>query len=159
MTALASVIGYLELLIPINLFGIPGVKLGLANIVSLIALYLFGPFYAYLIMIARVLLTGVMFGNMYAIIYSLAGGFISITVMLLLKRSGAFSMTGVSAAGGAFHNIGQLIVAVISLGSLNILYYIPMLVITGTLFGCVTGILAGAVCEKIQYILYEREKR
>ena len=149
MTALASVIGYLELLLPVNLFGIPGVKPGFANIVSLIALYLFGPLYAYLITVVRVLLLGILFGNMYSIVYSLAGGVLSVTVMLMLKRTGLFGMAGVSAAGGAFHNTGQLIVAVISLDSMNLIYYIPVLVISGTLFGCITGIVAGIVYDRV----------
>ncbi len=149
MTALAAVIGYLELLMPINMFGIPGVKPGLANIVSLIALYMLGPVYAYMIMCVRVLLLGAMFGNMYSVIYSLTGGLISITVMLILKRTNAFGAAGISAAGGAFHNIGQLCVAVMSLGSLNLVYYVPVLVISGTLFGCLTGVLTVILIERL----------
>lgn len=149
MTALAAVAGYLEMLFPIDLFGIPGVKLGLANAVSLIALFILGPLYAFLIMTVRVFLLGFMFGNMYSIIYGLAGGCLSIGLMCLLKRSGAFKMTGLSAAGGAAHNIGQLIVAFISFGSINLKYYMPLLVISGTIFGCLIGILAEMIYARI----------
>ena len=149
MTAISVIIGYLEMLIPINVFGIPGVKLGLANTVSLTALYLFEPVHAYCIMIARVLIIGFMFGNMYAIIYSLAGGVLSITVMLLLRRTGLFSMTGVSAAGGVFHNVGQLIIAFIFLNGTVLVYYIPLLTISGTVCGSLTGLVAHIITERI----------
>lgn len=149
MTALAAVAGYLEMLFPIDFFGIPGVKLGLANTVSLIAMYMFGTGFAFLIMIARVILTGFMFGNMYAIIYALTGGVFSLTVMHLLKRTGAFKMTGVSAGGGAAHNLGQLAIAFITLGGLNLVYYIPLLLISGTVFGCLMGILSEMIYERI----------
>ena len=79
MTALASVFGYIEQLIPISFFGIPGVKLGIANIVSLIALYMFGTVYAYLILLVRIIIIGFMFGNMYAVFFSLTGGLLSMS--------------------------------------------------------------------------------
>lgn len=148
MTALAAVVGYLEMLIPISYFGIPGVKAGLANVVSLAALYLFGPMYAFLITTARVLIIGFMFGNMYSIIFSLTGGLLSVAFMYILKRTGAFRIAGISAGGGAFHNIGQLIVALITLDGINLMYYLPVLIISGTLCGCLTGILAGMVLDR-----------
>ena len=148
MTALAAVAGYLEMLFPINYFGIPGVKAGLANVVSLVALYMFGPVYAFIIMVARVLLVGFMFGNMYSIIFGLTGGALGMMVMILLKRTGAFTITGVSAAGGVSHNMGQLIVAVITLEGINLVYYIPVLVLSGTICGCLMGIIAGMVYER-----------
>ena len=149
MTALAAVAGYLEMLFPIDLFGIPGVKPGFANIVSVIVLYLFGPVYAYMVMVARVLLIGFMFGNMYSIIFALTGGAFSVTVMYLLKKTGAFRISGISAAGGAAHNIGQLFIAHLTLGELNLVYYMPVLVVFGTLFGSIMGVLSGMVYERI----------
>ncbi len=149
MTSLAAVVGYLEMLFPIDVFGIPGVKPGLANIVSVIVLYIFGPVYAYLVMAVRVILIGFMFGNMYSIIYGLTGGIFSVTVMCLLKKTGAFKITGVSAAGGAAHNLGQLLVANLTLGELNLVYYMPVLVVFGTLFGSIIGVLSGMICERI----------
>jgi len=112
MTALALIFSYVEALIPVN-FGIPGVKLGLANIVAVIALYLFGFPAAFAVQILRILLSGFLFGNMYSIIYSLSGGLLSITCMYILKKTDIFSMLGISIAGGIIHNIGQLIVAMI----------------------------------------------
>ena len=149
MTSLAAAAGYLEMLFPIDIFGIPGVKPGFANIVSVIALYIFGPVYAYLVMAVRVMLIGFMFGNMYSIIYGLTGGIFSVTVMCLVKKTGAFKITGVSAAGGAAHNLGQLFVAHLTLGELNLVYYMPVLVVFGTLFGSIIGVLSGMICERI----------
>ena len=158
MTALAAVVGYLEQLIPVSFFGIPGVKLGLANIVSLIALYLFGKVHAFIIMTARVILVGLMFGNMYAIAFSLAGGVLSLIIMILLKKTGLFSITGVSAAGGAGHNAGQLITAILTLDSINLVYYIPVLMISGTVCGTVTGILAGVILNRTGMSLMKKER-
>ena len=109
-TTLALIFSYVETLIPIQ-FGIPGVKLGLANLIIVIALYRMKLSEAYLLSIVRVLLAGFIFGNYFSIIYSLAGGLLSLTVMALLRKKGGFSVIGVSIAGGVFHNIGQLIIA------------------------------------------------
>ena len=108
-TALALIFSYVETLIPVNL-GIPGVKLGLANLIIVVALYKMRLSEAYLLSVVRVLLAGFIFGNYFSIIYSLAGGLLSLTVMALLKKWGGFSLQGISIAGGVFHNIGQLIV-------------------------------------------------
>ncbi len=149
MTALAAVAGYLEQLIPISYFGIPGVKPGLANIVSLLVLYMFGPAYAFAVTVSRILLIGFMFGNMYSLLYSLAGGILSLTAMILLKKTGLFTMTGISSAGGIFHNIGQLIVAFVTLSGLDLKYYIPLLVISGTVFGVFTGLAGTLIYERL----------
>ena len=111
-TALALIFSYVETLIPIN-FGIPGVKLGLANLVIVIALYKMKLTEVYLLSVVRVLLSGFIFGNYFSIIYSLAGGLLSLTVMALLKKNKGFSVMGISVAGGVFHNVGQLIVAML----------------------------------------------
>ena len=99
-TALALIFSYVETLIPIN-FGIPGVKLGLANLVIVIALYKMKLTEVYLLSVVRVLLSGFIFGNYFSIIYSLAGGLLSLTVMALLKKSKGFSVMGISVAGGS----------------------------------------------------------
>lgn len=151
MIALAAVFGYAEQLIPFAFLGIPGIKFGFANIVSLIALYFFGPGYAYLIMLARILIVGFMFGNMYSIIFSLSGGLLAMTVMWILKKTGIFSVTGVSAAGGAAHNLGQLMVAEMTMNELNLLFYIPALVIFGMLAGCIMGILGQMILLRMRW--------
>lgn len=148
LTALSAVTGYVELLIPVNIFGIPGVKLGLANIVSLIALYTMGPVYAFGIMTARVILLGLMFGNVYSVLFSFAGGTLSIIVMLILKNSGGFTIYGVSAAGGVSHNMGQLIIAFITLGGLKLYYYAPVLIIAGEICGLFVGALSSVIIDR-----------
>ena len=109
-TALALIFSYVESLIPIQL-GIPGVKLGLANLIIVIALYKMRLSEVFLLSIVRILLSGFLFGNYFSILYSLAGGLLSLAVMALLKKTGDFSVMGISMAGGVFHNVGQLVVA------------------------------------------------
>ena len=131
-TALALIFSYVETLIPVNL-GIPGVKLGLANLIIVVALYKMRLSEAYLLSVVRVLLAGFIFGNYFSIIYSLAGGLLSLTVMALLKKWGGFSLQGISIAGGVFHNIGQLIVAAVVVETFSVTYYFPVLLIAGLL--------------------------
>ena len=107
-TALALILSYVEMLIPIN-FGIPGAKLGLANLIIVIVLYKTDWKEALLLSVVRIVLAGFIFGNMFSILYSLAGGDHSLAVQELLKRQGSFSVAGVSIAGSVRHNIGQLI--------------------------------------------------
>lgn len=144
MIALAMIFSYVETMIPIN-FGIPGVKLGLANLVIVAAIYLFGGKQAFLISIVRIFLSGFMFGNLASIMYSLAGGLLSLAVMLLLKKTDKLSILAVSVMGGICHNIGQLIVAMLVVENLKLIFYIPVLLISGFL----TGLLIGIVCRVI----------
>ena len=144
MIALAMIFSYVETMIPIN-FGIPGVKLGLANLVIVAAIYLFGGKQAFLISIVRIFLSGFMFGNLASIMYSLAGGLLSLAVMLLLKKTNKLSILAVSVMGGICHNIGQLIVAMLVVENLKLIFYVPVLLISGFL----TGLLIGIVCRVI----------
>ena len=111
-TALALIFSYVETLIPIN-FGIPGAKLGLANLVIVTVLYKARWQDAFLLSVIRIVLAGFIFGNLFAILYSLAGGLLSLAAMTMIKQRGSFSVIGVSMAGGVTHNIGQLIVAML----------------------------------------------
>ncbi len=147
-TALALIFSYVETLIPIN-FGIPGIKLGLANLIIIIALYKMSIREAYALSVVRVVLAGFMFGNLFSIIYSLAGGLLSLTVMTLLKKTDKFSLFGMSMAGGVFHNVGQLIVAILVMENLNIVYYMPVLLISGLITGFVIGIVAGEMLKRL----------
>lgn len=147
-TALALIFSYVESLIPIN-FGIPGIKLGLANLIIIIALYKMSVKEAYVLSVVRVVLAGFMFGNLFSIIYSLAGGLLSLTVMALLKKSDKFSLFGISMAGGVFHNVGQLIVAILVMENLNIVYYMPVLLISGLITGLVIGVVAGEMLKRL----------
>lgn len=142
--ALALIFSYIETWIP-NVFGVPGIKLGLANIVIIILLFRFGTKEAYGISVARVILAGFLFGNLASILYGLAGAMLSLTVMLLLKQTGKFKVITVSAVGGICHNVGQLIVAILVLENYRISYYLPVLLISGL----VTGILIGIVAQEV----------
>lgn len=148
-TALALIFSYVESLIPIH-FGIPGVKLGLANLIVVIALYKMSIREAYILSIVRIVLAGFMFGNLFAILYSLAGGMLSLSVMCILKRTDRFSIFGVSMAGGVFHNIGQLLMAMIVLESISIGYYFPVLLISGLVTGFVIGLMSNEMMKRLK---------
>lgn len=152
-TALALIFSYVETLIPIN-FGIPGVKLGLANLVIVIALYKMKLTEVYLLSVVRVLLSGFIFGNYFSIIYSLSGGLLSLTVMALLKKSKGFSVMGISVAGGVFHNVGQLIVAMLVVETFSVGYYFPVLLVAGLITGLVIGIVSAEMLKRIKNIQF-----
>lgn len=146
--ALALICSYVESLIPIS-FGIPGIKLGLTNIVVVLTLFCVGMPEALIISVIRILLAGFMFGNMYSILYSLAGGLLSFGIMVLLKKINKFKIISVSVAGGIFHNIGQLIVAALVVENEKILFYIPVLLIAGYVTGLIIGILSQEIVIRI----------
>lgn len=143
-TALAMIFGYVEALIPFG-FGIPGMKLGLANIVTVVVLYTLPAYQALGIQLARIVLVSFLFGNMSMMIYSLAGGVLSFLAMFFVKKIKGFSITGVSIAGGVSHNAGQLMAAVFVAGSIKIAFYLPVLLISGLVTGCLIGVLAGRI--------------
>lgn len=147
-TALALIFSYVESLIPFHI-GIPGAKLGLANLVIVIVLYKMNVKSAYLLSVTRVVLSGFIFGSMFGILYSLAGGLLSLTVMAVMRRMQGFSVIGVSIAGGVFHNIGQLIVAMIVVESYSASYYLPALLITGLITGLMIGITANEMLKRL----------
>ena len=149
LTALALIFSYVEFLIPISL-GIPGVKLGLANIVVLLSVYTLGPKYGLFINLARIALSALLFGNVFSALYALAGGLVSLAVMLLAKKAGVFSVIGVSMAGGVFHNLGQLAVAALAMETAGILYYFPVLLLAGMITGILTGFIATLVLRALK---------
>ena len=153
LIALAFVFSYIEFLLPFNI-GIPGAKVGLANLAVVVAIYLVGEKEAFILYCIRVVLVGFTFGNMAMMMYSIAGAVLSFAVMILAKKTGKLSATGVSVLGGVFHNVGQIIVAMFVLETKNILYYLPFLVIMGTISGVVIGLLAGAVIARIKKLRY-----
>lgn len=138
-TALALVLSYVETLIPLAP-GIPGVKLGLANLVVVLVLYLAGSREALEVNLARMLLVSFLFGSFSTFFYSLAGALASLTAMLLCKKSGLFSLVGVSVAGGVAHNAGQLAVAMAVVQTAQVGFYLPWLILAG----CLTGLFIGA---------------
>ena len=127
-TALAMIFSYVEVLIPINL-GIPGMKLGLANLVVVVTLYTMGAPMAFAVSMIRIVLVSATFGSLSAMLYSLAGGLLSFAGMILLKKIPNFSMVGVSVAGGLLHNMGQLIVAMAVVENIHLVSYLPPLMI------------------------------
>lgn len=153
MTALALVFSYLESFIPISsLVPVPGVKLGFANIVVVFALYTMKTSDAIIIGVLRVLLSGLLFGNMMTVAYSIAGCFFSWLVMTLTKNS-RLSIIGVSMLGGITHNAAQLVVAAFLTGTLRIVYYIPVLLISGTVTGFLMGYASKLVIDRISKIV------
>lgn len=149
MIALAFVLSYLESLIPFH-FGIPGIRLGLANSVVLTALYIMPKKDAFLISILRIILAGFTFNGVSAMLFSLAGGLLSFAVMAVLQKSKRFSVIGVSAAGGISHNAGQLAAAAIAAQTAGLLYYIPVLIISGAVTGVLTGTAAELVIKRMK---------
>lgn len=147
--ALAMIFSYIEAIIPFN-FGIPGIKLGIANIVTVTSLYQFKPGEVFMISFTRIFLMGLLFGNGVSLLYSLAGGMLSLVVMLICKKKGLFSVMGVSIAGGAFHNIGQVVAATLVLQNRGLLYYyLPVLLVAGTITGALIGRLSGKILRSI----------
>ena len=147
--ALALVLSYVESLIPVFV-AVPGMKLGLANLVIVIILYCMGPKQAYIISIARVILAGFLFGNMQSILFGLAGAMLSLTVMLLIKKTTKLKVFTVSAIGGVCHNIGQLIVASFVVETYSVFYYMPVLLIVGLITGVIIGIISQELIRRLR---------
>lgn len=152
LTAMALALSYLENLFPLALaIPIPGVKLGLANIVTVFALYALGPAQALMILAARCLLGAMFAGNANALLFSLLGGFAAMLAMILLVRLERFSVYGVSIGGAAAHNCGQMAAAVLTLGSTAPLYYLPVLLAVSLAAGALTGLVAGSLFQALEH--------
>lgn len=149
--ALALIAGYAESLIPVTA-AIPGIKLGAANSVVLILLYMAGVKAAFIVNVTRVILSGFLFGSMSSILYSLSGAVFSLLIMTVLKKTDRFSISGVSMAGGVAHNIGQLSVAALVLETTAVWYYLPVLVLSGSGTGFLIGVLTGEIRKRIFHI-------
>lgn len=145
-TALALVLGWLESLIPVYPMT-PGIKIGLANVTALLVLYRFGWKEACCVNLLRVVLSGILFGNLSLVLYSLSGAILSLLSMIALKKTDRFSITGVSVAGGIMHNVGQLLLAVVLMENAAIGYYLPVLILAGTVSGVLIG-MAGAFLHR-----------
>ncbi len=146
--AVALILSYVESLIPIS-FGVPGIKLGLPNLVVVLLLYRQSAKEAILVNAARILLAGFLFGNLFSIIYALAGAAFSFTAMIIGKRINIFSVAGVSVLGGVFHNIGQVIVAILVVETFSIAFYVPFLVIAGTVTGGLIGVAGMEIMPRL----------
>lgn len=146
-SALAIIFGYMELLIPT---GIPGVKLGLANLAVLFLLMRCSWREAAFVSAVRIIVIGILFTNAFSILYSLAGAALSLLVMSLLKSSPRFSVFGISMAGGIAHNVGQLLVAMAVVESVSLVYYAPILLISGVVTGFLIGALTTEVLKRVR---------
>ena len=151
--ALSLVVSYIEVMLPIPL-GIPGVKIGLANAVIMVLLFFTTWQRALGISVLRIILAGFLFGNPMTIVYSLAGGILSLLVMALLRKIKGFSAIGISVGGGVAHNMGQLTVAVLLMENAKIYLYMPVLLITGTIAGVAIGVLTGILVKKLPKQLF-----
>lgn len=151
--ALAMICSYVEALLPFS-FGIPGIKLGLTNSVVILALYCVGPVEAFGISVLRILLSGLLFGNLFSVLYSLGGGILSFFVMFFLKKKTSLSCFSISCAGGIAHNIGQLIIAALFVQNLAVYYYLPVLLVAGAITGILIGLLAQEIIKRIGSLIH-----
>ena len=151
LIALAFIFSYVEAIIPMPL-PVPGVKIGLANLVNVVGLYTVG--------LVRIVLVGFTFGNTFSMVYGLSGGILSMAVMAGAKRCKWFGTTGISILGGVFHNVGQLLAASYVTGTFGVFSYFPVLLAAGVAAGGVIGLLGGMVVERIKgYALTESRSR
>lgn len=154
--ALALVFSYLETCIPV-VIAVPGVKLGLANMITILFLYKTTIKKTFLFMSIRVLIAGILFSGVSGIIYSFVGGLFCISIMNVLRRFSCFSVLGVSMSGALFHNIGQIVVAIFVMENVHILYYLPILCILGTISGLVVGYLSFIILKRLHRVNFGDE--
>lgn len=150
MAAVAMMLSYIEALLPPVYSAVPGIKLGLANIAVIFALYSVDPKSAALISWVRVALSALLFGSVMSFIYSFSGAVLSLAVMILLKKSALFSAVGVSVAGAVMHNVGQVLCAVIILGTAEIGYYLIFLSVSAVVSGVLVGLVSALLIKKLK---------
>jgi len=148
-TALALILAYVEVLLPPLVSAIPGIKMGLPNIIIIFLLYRHGPLPAAAVSLVRVALVALLFGNVMSLLYSLAGAILSLTAMALLRRLDFLSTVGVSVAGGVLHNVGQILMAMLLLGTAELGYYLIVLAISGTIAGVLIGLCGSVLIRRI----------
>ena len=151
-TALAMIFSYIETLIP-SFVAIPGVKLGLANIAIIVILYKVGWKEAIAISLIRVVLSSILFSTVLSMLYSLAGAILSLAAMIILKKFNLSKVT-ISVIGGVFHNIGQIAVAILMTETSELVYYLPVLLITGTISGIIIGLIGAITVKKIEKLKF-----
>ncbi len=156
MTAVAMIFSYIESLFPI-LVPVYGIKLGIANIAIITVLLVVGKKEALIVNIIRIALTAILFGNLNSFLFSMAGGLLSLVMMIVLQCSKKFSIIGISVAGGVFHNIGQIVAAIFIMETGAIIYYLPVLLISGIITGIVIGIVSGIVVKRVKGVFVHME--
>lgn len=153
LIALALILSYVEAQIP-AFVAIPGMKLGLTNIVVVTTLYLMGSKSAMFINVVRILIVAILFGNAMSFAFSIVGGMLSTIVMIILKKTKRFKVIGVSAVGGIVHNVGQILTAIVLMGTKAIAWYLPILWVSGVFSGVVIGIIGGLVISRVYDIFH-----
>lgn len=152
LTALAMIFSYIESVIPVPI-PVPGIKLGVANIAVITILYVLGVKEAIVINLLRIVLTSLLFGNVNSFLFSISGAALSLTIMIIMKKLNFFSCIGVSVCGGVMHNIGQIIAAVFIMGSEAIVFYLPVLIVSGVFTGIVIGVVSGIVAKHVRKVV------
>ena len=147
--ALAMILSFVESQIP-AFVAIPGVKIGLANIAVVFVLYKLGWKEAVLISLVRVVMVSMLFGTLVSLFYSVAGAVLSLTGLVLLKKTGLFSTVAVSVTGGVLHNVGQILMACLLLETNVIVYYLPFLILSGVIAGVVIGVVSAIMVNRVQ---------
>ena len=148
-SSVALVLAYVEILLPPLFVAVPGIKLGLPNIVIIFILYHLGIRRAAAVSFVRIAVVALLFGNPMTLAYSIAGALLSLGVMFLLKKLNFLSIIGVSVAGGVFHNVGQILMAMLLLGTAELGYYLIVLTVTGTISGILIGLCGGILVKRI----------
>ena len=148
-TAVALILAYVEVLLPPLTSAVPGIKLGLPNIAIIFVLYRYGVRYAAMVSFVRIAVVSILFGNPMTFAYSAAGAALSLLVMAILRRMDVLSTVGVSVAGGVFHNVGQILMAMWLLGTAELGYSLIVLAITGTVSGIFVGLCGGMAVKRI----------
>lgn len=157
MLSLSIILSYVDSLIPLSTY-IPGMKIGLANIITMYVLFKYRVRDAFIIMFLRVLISGLLFSGLNSIIFGLTGGVLCIVFMTVSKKTKLFSVIGVSVIGSLSHNLGQVIAAFIIMDNINIMYYFPFLLITGLLTGAVIGYISGILIRRFEKIWSDNTK-
>jgi len=150
--ALSVALSYFERFLPPLIPSVPGIKLGLPNIIVIILMYIKDYKTAFILNIFRVMLSGLLFSGILGMTYGITGAVLSFIVMAVMKKSNMFGTTGISAAGGVFHNLGQICVGAVIVKSIKLFYYFPVLIIFGTISGVIIGYLSGLLINRLNKI-------
>ena len=154
LTSVALVLSYLEVMLPPISTAVPGIKMGLPNIIIIFVLYKFGLKEAVTVSLIRVFIVALIFGgNIMTLSYSVVGAVLSLALMTLFKKLNLFSIVGVSIIGGISHNLGQILVAIFLFDTIQIGYYMIVLSITGTIAGVVIGIISSILVKKLEKLV------
>ena len=151
--ALAMILSFVESQIPV-FTTIPGMKVGLPNLVMVFLLYRVGWKETIVVSIIRVFLVALLFGNLQSLVFSIAGAALSLAGMILLKKLTQFSTVTVSVVGGVLHNVGQIIAACFWTGTRQIAYYLPVLLVSGVLAGVAIGLISGFLLKRLENVRF-----